>query len=161
MSASGGGRLPKIIETPGEPAGDKQPPVRPPRREVVRPAVAGGAHAPASLVLRRQSVGGCSGWVRHAPDEGRGAGDKSRLCEAVRPEGIDNPLQDLASARRAWRLVEEEEPPIVSECPAEACQLFRRRSRPENVDVDGEGLVEAGRARVEVRQGEGCEREQP
>ena len=43
--------------------------------------------------------------------------------------------------------------------PADACQLFGRRGRPEDVDVDGEDLVELRPARVEVRQVDGLEHE--
>jgi hypothetical protein len=70
---------------------------------------------------------GCSGSVRHAPDEGRGARDLLRVCEAVLPECIDHPPEDLPARRRAWRLVEEKEPPVALERPAYASQLFCRR----------------------------------
>jgi len=49
-----------------------------------------------------------------------------RLCEAVRPERIDHPSEDLPGPRRAWRRVEEKEPPVVFERPAYASQFFRR-----------------------------------
>jgi hypothetical protein len=97
----------------------------------------------------------------HAPDEGRGPRDELRFCEDVRPERIDHPPDGLTSPRRAWRLEEDEEPPIVIERPADASQLFRRRRRPEDVDVDGEDLVKPGRARVEVPNIDGLEREPP
>jgi hypothetical protein len=97
--------------------------------------------------------------VRHAPDQGCGAGDELRLCEAVRPQRIEHPHDGLTTPRGARRLVEEEEPPVVIECPADASQLVGRRSRPEDVDVDGEDLVKPRLAGIEVRQVDGFERE--
>ena len=83
-----------------------------------------------------------SGWVRHAPDEGRGVGDEPRLCEAVRPQRIDHSRDGVARARGARRLVKEKEPPLVIECPPDPSELFGGSRRPEDVDVDGEGLVD-------------------
>jgi hypothetical protein len=135
------------------------------RPEPVRGA--GLADARRGAALRRAAaldftrVASGRAWVRHAPDEGRGPRDELRFCEAVRPERIDHPPDGLTSPRRAWRLEEDEEPPIVIERPADASQLFRRRRRPEDVDVDGEDLVKPGRARVEVPNIDGLEREPP
>ena len=97
----------------------------------------------------------------HAPDEGCGAGDELRLGETVRPQRFDHSRDGLTTPRGARRLVEEEEPPVGIQPLPDASQLVGRRGRPEDVDVDGEDLVKARPARVEVGDVDGLEREPP
>jgi hypothetical protein len=66
--------------------------------------------------------------------------------------------------RGAWRSASrkrEKEPPLVIECPPDPSELFGGWRGPEDIDVDGEDLVEPCFTEVEARHIYGFEREPP
>jgi hypothetical protein len=99
--------------------------------------------------------------AREAADQSRGAGDDPGLREPVCSERRADPRNRITSPLGGGRLVEEVELPAGTKRLADASQLVDRRGRPEDVDVDGEDLVESPLARIEGRDVDGRERKPP